>query len=137
VAIILPATDGLGAFRAAEKVRSAVEALRFRTNKNSGDWVSVTASIGVATAMPQPDGTITMPQDLLLAADKALYKAKYEGQNQVVTALPAAPATQAAGVKPACEEPKCIQGLGGSAKGPPNGTDGLWPPGLLEAAGAA
>jgi hypothetical protein len=43
----------------------------------------------------------------------------------VATVLPAAPATQAAGVKLACEEPKCIQGMDGSAKGPPNGTDGL------------
>ena len=73
MAIILPATEGLGAFRAAE-------------------WVSVTASIGVATTMPQPDGTITTPPDLLLAADRALYKAKREGQNRVATALPAAPA---------------------------------------------
>jgi len=125
MAIILPATDALGAFRAAEKVRSAIQTLRFRSNKNSGDWVSVTASIGVATAMPQPDGTITTPPNLLLAADKALYKAKREGQNRVATALPAAPVTQAAGVRPACEKPKCIQGMGGSAKGPPNGTDGL------------
>jgi hypothetical protein len=75
--------------------------------------------------MPQPDGTITAPQNLLLAADKALYKAKQDGQNRVATALSAAPATQAAGVKPACEEPKNIQGMGGSAKGPPDGTDGL------------
>jgi diguanylate cyclase (GGDEF)-like protein len=125
MAIILPATDGLGAFRAAEKVRSAIQTLRFRSNKNSGDWVSVTASIGVATAMPQPDGTITTPPNLLLAADKALYKAKREGQNRVATALPGAPATQAAGVKLACEEPKSIQGMSGSAKGLPNGTDGL------------
>jgi diguanylate cyclase (GGDEF)-like protein/PAS domain S-box-containing protein len=125
VAIILPATDGLGAFRAAEKVRSAIQTLHFRSNKNSGDWVSVTASIGVATAIPQPDGTITTPPNLLLAADKALYRAKREGQNRVATALPASPAAQAAGVKLTCEKPKYIQGMAGSAKGPPNGTDGL------------
>jgi diguanylate cyclase (GGDEF)-like protein/PAS domain S-box-containing protein len=125
MAIILPATDGLGALGVAEKVRSAIQVLRFRPNKNSGDWASVTISIGVATAMPQPDGTITAPQDLLLTADKALYKAKHDGQNRVATALSAAPATQAAGVKPACKEPKYIQGMGGSTKGPPDGTDGL------------
>jgi diguanylate cyclase (GGDEF)-like protein/PAS domain S-box-containing protein len=92
MAIILPATDGPGALGVAEKVRSAIQVLRFRPNKNSCDWVSVTVSIGVATAMPQPDGTITTPQNLLLAADKALYKAKQEGQNRVATALPATPA---------------------------------------------
>jgi diguanylate cyclase (GGDEF)-like protein/PAS domain S-box-containing protein len=125
MAIILPATDGLGALGVAEKVRSAIRTLRFRLNKNSDDWVQVTVSIGVATAVPQPDGTITTPPNLLLAADKALYKAKHEGQNRVETALPAAPATQAACVKLACDEPKCIQGMGGSAKGSPNGADGL------------
>jgi diguanylate cyclase (GGDEF)-like protein/PAS domain S-box-containing protein len=86
VAIILPATDSIGAVRAAEKVRSAVEALRFHSNKDSGESVSVTASIGVATAMPHSDGTITTPQNLLQAADKALYRAKRAGHNRVAMA---------------------------------------------------
>ena len=83
IAIILPATDGPGALRAAQKVCFAIQAQRFRSHKNSGEWVSVTASIGVATAMPEADGTITTPQDLLLTADKALYKAKHDGQIQI------------------------------------------------------
>ena len=84
--MILPATDSIGAVRAAEKVRSAVEALRFHSNKDSGESVSVTASIGVATAMPHSDGTITTPQNLLQAADKALYRAKRAGHNRVAIA---------------------------------------------------
>lgn len=86
VAIILPATDQAGALTAAEKIRSAVEALRFRVKKDSGEWVSVTASIGVATARRAPDGTIAAPHDLLQAADKALYQTKHEGHNRVAMA---------------------------------------------------
>jgi diguanylate cyclase (GGDEF)-like protein/PAS domain S-box-containing protein len=86
IAIILPATDHAGAARAAEKVRAAVETLRFRVRKNADEYVSVTASIGIATAISQPDGSVTTPQNLLLAADKALYKAKHEGQNRVASA---------------------------------------------------
>jgi len=86
VAIILPATNQSGALMAAEKIRSAVEALRFYVKKDSGEWVSVTASIGVATAQAEPDGTIATPHDLLHAADKALYQAKHEGHNRVAMA---------------------------------------------------
>lgn len=86
VAIILPATDQAGALKTAEKIRSAIEKLRFSANKNSGELVSVTASIGVATALPEPDGSTTAPQSLLLAADRALYRAKHDGQNRVAIA---------------------------------------------------
>ena len=86
VAVILPATDQAGALKTAEKIRSAIEELRFCANKNSGEWVSVTASIGVATALPEPDGSATAPQSLLSAADRALYMAKHDGQNRVAIA---------------------------------------------------
>jgi diguanylate cyclase (GGDEF)-like protein len=125
MAIILPGTDHAGAARTAEKVRAAVEALRFRARKNADEWVSVTASVGVVTAISQPDGSVTTPQNLLLAADKALYKAKHDGQNQVVVAPPTVPVTQAADRKFACEKSKHMQGMGGSGEGPPNDTDGL------------
>jgi diguanylate cyclase (GGDEF)-like protein/PAS domain S-box-containing protein len=125
IAIILPATDQAGAARTAEKVRAAVEALRFRVRKNADEWVSVTASIGAATAISQPDGSVTTPQNLLLAADKALYRAKHGGQNRVVVAPPVVPVTQEADGKFACEKPKRMQGMGGSGEGPPYDTDGL------------
>lgn len=108
IAIILPATDEPRALAVAEKVRSAIHALRFRPNKNAGDWVSVTASIGVATAMPCQDGAIATPPSLLLAADKALYKAKRAGQNRVAAHLPAHSAMQTENSKLGCEKPECI-----------------------------
>lgn len=123
IAIILPGTDHAGAVRAAEKVRAAVEALRFRTRKNADEWVSMTASIGVATAVTEPDKAVTVPQNLLSAADKALYKAKREGQNRVATAAPVVPATS--GYEPARQETNCIQGMGGPGGGPPNGAGGF------------
>jgi diguanylate cyclase (GGDEF)-like protein/PAS domain S-box-containing protein len=86
IAIILPGSDRAGAVRAAEKLRVTVGALRFRAKRNAGEWVAVTASIGVATAMSEPDKAATIPLNLLLAADKALYKAKHEGQNRVAVA---------------------------------------------------
>jgi diguanylate cyclase (GGDEF)-like protein/PAS domain S-box-containing protein len=125
IAIILPGTDHAGAARTAEKARAAVEVLRFRVRKNAYEWVPVTASIGVATAISQPAGSVTTPQNLLLAADKALYKAKHDGQNRAVVAPPAVPVTQAADGKLACEKPKRMQGMGDSREGPPNDTDGL------------
>jgi diguanylate cyclase (GGDEF)-like protein/PAS domain S-box-containing protein len=103
IAIILPGTDHAGAARTAEKVRAAVEALRFRVRKNADEWVSVTASIGVATAISQPAGSVTTPQNLLPAADKALYKAKHDGQNRVAAASSIAPAMPTVGVKLTCE----------------------------------
>jgi diguanylate cyclase (GGDEF)-like protein/PAS domain S-box-containing protein len=85
--VILPSTDTAGAVAAAEKVRSAIEALRIphQANAQGGGWV--TASIGAATALPRYGGTMTMPESLLLAADNALYKAKRDGRNCVATAL--------------------------------------------------
>ncbi len=123
IAIILPGADHAGAVRTAEKVRAAVEALRFRSKKNAEEWFSVTASIGVATAASEPPGVPTVPQNLLKVADRALYRAKREGQNRVATAAPVAPATS--GYDPVREDPDCIQGVGGPEGRPPNGTGGV------------
>lgn len=86
IAVILPATDRAGALHAAEKLRTAIEALRFQSKRHSGKWISVTASIGVATAQPELDTTVSGPRDLFLAADRALYQAKHRGHNCIATA---------------------------------------------------
>jgi diguanylate cyclase (GGDEF)-like protein/PAS domain S-box-containing protein len=87
IAVILPATGLAGGVEAAEKVRSAVEALQITHGGNSGGVGWVTVSVGVATALSRIGGTMRMPESLLLAADNALYKAKREGRNQVATCL--------------------------------------------------
>lgn len=87
IAVILPATDQAGAQSVGEKIRAAIEALRFQAKTGSCDCVSVTASIGVATAPPELDGSVTGPGEFLLAADRALYQAKHLGHNRVATAL--------------------------------------------------
>jgi diguanylate cyclase (GGDEF)-like protein/PAS domain S-box-containing protein len=87
IAIILPGTDALGARKVARKVRAAVEALRIAHDGHAAAAAWVTASVGVATALPRVGGTMQIPESLLQAADTALYKAKHEGRNRVATAL--------------------------------------------------
>jgi len=48
----------------------------------AGQWISVTVSIGVAERTDRTE----MPERVLEAADKALYRAKAEGRNRVVSA---------------------------------------------------
>ena len=92
IAIILPSTFTAGAVEVAEKVRSAIAALRLGHEGNPGEGGRLTVSIGVATALARQGGTIRMPESLLLAADNAMYKAKHEGRNRVATSLLIAPA---------------------------------------------
>lgn len=91
IAVILPATETVGAISLAELIRAAIEGLRLphEGNPEGGGWV--TASIGIATALARHGGTMRMPESLLLAADIALYRAKNEGRNRVATALLMAP----------------------------------------------
>jgi two-component system cell cycle response regulator len=73
--VIMPQTDQHTAFEVAERIRIAVEKLRF-------DGRHVTVSIGVS----QTYSTIKNSKTLLKLADDALYQAKDEGRNKVVTA---------------------------------------------------
>jgi diguanylate cyclase (GGDEF)-like protein len=77
MAIVLHHTDLEGAYNAAERVRTAVERLRI-TTLDGEDELGVTVSLGVAAAGAGAN------QDLVAAADKALYEAKASGKNQTV-----------------------------------------------------
>jgi diguanylate cyclase (GGDEF)-like protein len=80
-AIVLPGTDLEGATRLAERARTA---LADRTIlAPNGSRIHVTVSLGVA-AFPEA----ALGDNLVSAADRALYEAKRAGKNRVVTARP-------------------------------------------------
>jgi diguanylate cyclase (GGDEF)-like protein len=74
-AVLLPGATGATARLVAERLRSAIAA----TRPLPGSTLRVTVSIGVAAAIPAPEDC----QDLVAAADEALYEAKQAGRNQV------------------------------------------------------
>lgn len=81
-AILLPNTSLESAVAIAERAREAVQ--NTRTSIPQADRpLAVTISVGVA-ALPVHGAT---GDDLLLAADKALFRAKDAGRNRVVTAV--------------------------------------------------
>jgi diguanylate cyclase (GGDEF)-like protein len=85
LAVALPQTDLEGTFLLAERVRTAIEALEIPRLDGSG-VIRVTASFGVA-AIPESAGE---KEDLIAAADAALYRAKRAGKNRTERAEPAA-----------------------------------------------
>ncbi|MDW7673342.1 MAG: diguanylate cyclase [Bacillota bacterium] len=78
-AIILPETDTEGALIIAEKLRLAVAGLEMEHSQSPLSSF-VTISLGVATYSPLVD---TADTAVLSRADKALYRAKERGRNQV------------------------------------------------------
>ncbi len=78
---LLPETSPEEGWRAAERLRLAVEAMRLtcRTTEPPAQ-VRVTASLGVATF---PGEGVETAEDLVQAADECLYAAKQGGRNQV------------------------------------------------------
>jgi diguanylate cyclase (GGDEF)-like protein len=78
-AILLPETDAAGAAHVAERMRESLNAVSIPLSEH--DSVRAAASFGVAVLEPGQSG-----DDLLRAADEALYRAKDEGKNRVVTA---------------------------------------------------
>lgn len=77
-ALILPDTPQHGAKDVATRLCSAVRHLEIE--HEGADTHKVTISIGVASTMPASGGT---PEELVAAADQALYRAKHNGRNRV------------------------------------------------------
>jgi diguanylate cyclase (GGDEF)-like protein len=80
-AVVLPGTDYVGAFLVAEKIRHAVQAAELQHTKSPLGFVTV--SVGVCGYDPASQ---TRTEDLIGAADKALYVAKASGRNMSVIA---------------------------------------------------
>jgi two-component system cell cycle response regulator len=80
--LILPETNLDGRLAVAEKLRMAIHGTPLRGRGDHG--VRLTVSIGVA-CFPEH---ATSREELLRAADEALYEAKLQGRDRVVTAGP-------------------------------------------------
>ncbi len=77
-AVLLPETDLEGAMVAAERLRAKIEGLRVPTG--DGELLSVTISLGACQAI---DG-VSSREEMIKAADLALYHAKADGRNRAV-----------------------------------------------------
>jgi diguanylate cyclase (GGDEF)-like protein len=82
--VMLPGADEEVALTIAERIRSALEHAQIEFG---GAKIRVTASVGLAVWPEHGRG----PQELLGAADRALYTAKGSGRNRVVAAPPVEP----------------------------------------------
>lgn len=78
--VLLPNTDSVAALGIAETIRATVQRLAIPHNMSA--FQSVTISAGVATVTP---AETTSAQDVIDAADTALYAAKRRGRNNVVS----------------------------------------------------
>ncbi len=81
MALILPHTDLEGAFEMAERARMAIASMEIPLLEGDGA-MRVTTSVGAASSV---DGN---KDELIAAADAALYVAKREGKNRTVRAQP-------------------------------------------------
>ena len=77
-AAVLPSTALRGAVHVAEQMRKAIDRLKIEHKETPFGYI--TASFGIASAVAMPE---TDPQDIVGAADRALYKAKHNGRNRV------------------------------------------------------
>ncbi|MGH8492138.1 MAG: sensor domain-containing diguanylate cyclase [Moraxellaceae bacterium] len=78
--IVMPQTSAEGASVVAERIRLAVQEMNFEVD---GKRLPVTISIGVAAHIPV---AMEGSRELMKQADMALYQAKGEGRNRVITA---------------------------------------------------
>jgi len=77
-AVVLPKTDRITAARAAEAIRRTIQS--HIVESETGEKLNITASIGVATF---DGGFFVRPEQLVKAADQAVYAAKASGRNCV------------------------------------------------------
>lgn len=83
-AVVLPSTDEAGARAVAEAIQSAVHSLAIPHDASRASD-HVTFSIGCATIRPLP-GELNGGSALIAAADQALYAAKGQGRDRIVSA---------------------------------------------------
>ncbi len=76
-AIVCPNISSLKGLQLAEQIRHNIEAMSFSIN---GKKIKTTLSIGVSN---YPFNQITCVSQLIAYADKAMYKAKRKGRNQI------------------------------------------------------
>jgi len=79
-AAVLPQTGEEGALRVAERMQMAIAHLEI-PHASSSINPYVTVSIGIASAIPQPQRS---PASLVDEADQFLYRAKQQGRNRIV-----------------------------------------------------
>lgn len=81
--VVLPGTSEEDAFTLLERLRQRLSELRLAVDAED---VSITVSIGLATYLKgrQPGDDMSSADDLMRAADRALYAAKREGRNRTV-----------------------------------------------------
>lgn len=80
--VVLGGTDSRGAMFLAERLRAAIEVLK-RPNPASPATPFLTASLGVATVMPDREGAWQDIQ-LIASAERALAQAREAGRNTVI-----------------------------------------------------
>lgn len=80
--IILPNTDEKSALMVAERLRKAVEKTNIDISKISPEHKKINVTISLGVHQLQKDDTA---ETLIISADKALYKAKMDGRNRVIS----------------------------------------------------
>jgi diguanylate cyclase (GGDEF)-like protein len=79
IVVLLPNLCGQEANNLAEKIRHEISSLVFAETADETKFFTVSASIGVVCATSYHE-----PKEFVVRADKAMYKAKAAGKNQVV-----------------------------------------------------